>query len=1031
MYGSESVFNYPGSMTSGVSQTSDSSSASPVSKPYATLGSQDVLSFSGQGKKKPQGVMGAITDFGKGIVKGAYNAVASLFTVQGMAMAVGSLIFVAVAPAVAVPLLATAGVVMGGKQIAEGATTGDWEKAGEGTFTLGATMLGAKFGPKTVKGAGDAEYSFVSTSTKDGVTTASKPTGILGNTWANIKAVFGGKMGKLDKDGNIMTTADGKLVDGKNIYQLTKEKFSKGNEKAAENSANASTASNAVSSRTSSTSTVAPKPKTTSSTVNRSSSSMSMAAPMPKVEVARIQELQSRASGALTAEETLELKALEAKYPHHNAETVKVRRELAELKDLHDAQTKRELDPANRPRLDELRKLYQDQGNALKERRHLDRIQAARTNFEDLKLPEGFEEWTVEHDKGPDAFNHTLDLEEFESLHALRSNPAEEFTAADQTRYSALKQQLELKKNEIDQKWWISKTRDEVKQQKDIKAMLNADEPEVVNPTGWSVADLDRMSAQPKLAVKRLAELQKKDTLTATEKAQVQALEERFPHRSSANMLQRNELSEMERLHQQETKGTIDENAQERLDELRDKYPDQSDALDNQKFIAQIRSMRADFKGADLPQDVRAEWEADYNKGTKAFNYELDIHELEALNELRSNETYQFTEADHTHYNEVRQRVQDLHDAEKPKWFKDGNFDVKRMTDALEPVEVKAPAPESQMSLAKLDRLASKASDVEGQLALLNSEVSRIQELQQRTQPLNKADAADLKALEEKYPHRSAASVQKGRDLREMQRLLEKDAQKSLTEAEEKRFEELQDLYLPETNRAIDTRDIGWIREIRTDFKNAKVPADVRKQWSDSLAQGEEHFNAELDLSEFEKLKFLKGNKTYEFSDADLARYKELETSVKGRLQKLNDDWDPNIFNYDVEAAGEIDRLEALLEPQKTVNPSAQDKMSLEELDFQSFSKPKQQEGPQTEPTAQKKEIKQQASLDGDESDDEFFEFDEEDESVPSAPATGGAKKETVQDKDKKWYSGFSGPHGAGQIFSTTIAGSLTGDEPS
>ena len=983
MYGSESVFNYPASMTSSVSQTSDSASASPVSKPYATLDSQDVLSFSGQGKKKSQGVMGAVKDFGKGVVKGAYNAVASLFTVKGMAMAVGSLICVAVAPAVAVPLLATVGVVMGGKQIAEGATTGDWEKAGEGTFTLGATMLGAKFGPKTVKGAGDAEYSFVSSSTKDGVTTASKPTGILGSAWANIKAVFGGKMGKLDKDGNIMTTADGKLVDGKNIYQLTKEKFSKSNENAADSSANASTASSTVNSSSSSMSTVAPKSKTTSSTVNSSSSSMStvapkskttsstvnssyssmsMATPAPKVEVARIQELQNRASGALSAEEALELKALEAKYPHHNAEAVKTRKEIAELKDLHEAQTKGELDPANRPRLDELREQYY-LGDALIERRHLDRIQAARTNFEDLKLPEGYEDWTIEHQKGPDAFNHILDLEEFESLHALRSNPAEEFTAADQTRYTALKQQLELKKNEIDQKWWINKTRAEVKQQKDIKKMLNAPDPEVVNPTGWSVADLDRMSAQPELAVKHLEALQRKElqqqgSLTATEKTQMQALEDRFPHRSLENILQRREISEMADLYQQEAKGPLGEEAQERLAELKEVYPDQFEVLDNQRFISQIRSMRADFNGADLPPAVRAEWKPDYDKGTSIFNYELDIHELESLNELRSNETYQFTEADHTHYDQVRQRIQDLHDAEKPKWFKDGNFDIKRMTDALEPVGVKTPSPESQMSLKELDKLVGKPK-----VTIEQAETTELSNLfwRQTDGKTTRVQAARLEELSEKYPEA-------------------KDA-----------LDELRALDKIANERAINA-----------------LPEDMRNVFEGTGVRPTE----ELDIREFESLKALRANQSFTFGGEHMQRYDQLETALKGRLDQLEAESDPDFFSKDWDLEREIHGLRQLLNPQDTVNPSSEE--------FARVSKPAEK----------KATTKEDGDISDDESDDEFFEFDDDDfgESVPAAPA---AKKENVQDKDKKWYSGFSGPQGAGQIFSTIISGSLTGDEPS
>jgi hypothetical protein len=101
--------------------------------------------------------------------------------------------------------------------------TGDWEEAGKGTFTVGATMLGAKFGPKTYKGADDTQYAMVKTATKDGETTVTQRSGLFGSTWGNIKSLFGGKLAKLDQDGNSMLTADGKLLEGKNIYQISKE----------------------------------------------------------------------------------------------------------------------------------------------------------------------------------------------------------------------------------------------------------------------------------------------------------------------------------------------------------------------------------------------------------------------------------------------------------------------------------------------------------------------------------------------------------------------------------------------------------------------------------------------------------------------------------------------------------------------------------------------------------------------------------------------------------------------------------------
>jgi hypothetical protein len=117
MYGP--VFNSSSSSTFGVGQGSDNSS--PFSKPYATDGSHDTWNSSAHGeKKKSHGLLGSITDFGKGIIKGGMDAVTSLFSVKGMIMALGTVALVALAPAIAIPLLISAGVVMGGTQIIKG-----------------------------------------------------------------------------------------------------------------------------------------------------------------------------------------------------------------------------------------------------------------------------------------------------------------------------------------------------------------------------------------------------------------------------------------------------------------------------------------------------------------------------------------------------------------------------------------------------------------------------------------------------------------------------------------------------------------------------------------------------------------------------------------------------------------------------------------------------------------------------------------------------------------------------------------------
>jgi hypothetical protein len=171
--------------------------SSPFSSPFAGTDSADTLSLSGHGEeKKSKGIMGAITDFGKGIFKGAVNTVSSLFSLKGLAMTLGAAALVAVAGPIAIPLLIAGGLAIGGKQIFQGVTTGNWEKAGEGTFTVGATLLGAKVGPKSFKGADGVEYAL-----KGGDGFLSKPIGYL-------KSLIPGKMGKVYE----ATLPDGTVV---------------------------------------------------------------------------------------------------------------------------------------------------------------------------------------------------------------------------------------------------------------------------------------------------------------------------------------------------------------------------------------------------------------------------------------------------------------------------------------------------------------------------------------------------------------------------------------------------------------------------------------------------------------------------------------------------------------------------------------------------------------------------------------------------------------------------------------------------
>lgn len=193
--------------------------------PTSGMNQPDVFNHSGNGQqeKKSQGILGAIKDFGKGIVNGAINTVKSLFTLKGLALALGTIALAWAAPALAIPLLVLGGLAYGGVQIFKGISTGNWEKAGEGVFTIGATLLGAKFGTKlepTIKDAGGAKYIF--TKTKDG--NKVPVTGLFDKLAAYSKSLLpikSGKLSQVDDDGAIVADAT------KGAYQLGWESISK------------------------------------------------------------------------------------------------------------------------------------------------------------------------------------------------------------------------------------------------------------------------------------------------------------------------------------------------------------------------------------------------------------------------------------------------------------------------------------------------------------------------------------------------------------------------------------------------------------------------------------------------------------------------------------------------------------------------------------------------------------------------------------------------------------------------------------
>ncbi len=160
----------------------------PMNLPEGT----DSIQLAGQRPRK-KSVIGATFDVLKGIGKGAVNTVSSLLSVKGLLMTAGTIGVCALVGPPIIPFLVAAGVLTGGAQIAKGASSGNWENVGEGIFTLGTTMLGAKYAPTATRNAA-GEQLVLSNSVKAGAKTPGFIEGMFKGTWNQIRMVFGEKL---------------------------------------------------------------------------------------------------------------------------------------------------------------------------------------------------------------------------------------------------------------------------------------------------------------------------------------------------------------------------------------------------------------------------------------------------------------------------------------------------------------------------------------------------------------------------------------------------------------------------------------------------------------------------------------------------------------------------------------------------------------------------------------------------------------------------------------------------------------------
>ena len=157
-------------------------------------------------EEKVENQKGPIGGFFGGLWNGLTNTIKNLFTPDGLLMVGGFLALNFLTGGALTPIMFVLGGTIGTYQVGKGLATGDWEKMGQGAFTLGTTFLGAKFDFFTMKHkpSGEKFAMSLSTANKEGVATASKTMPGIAD---NFKLTAGAKM-------------PGTMNSQKNIYQV-------------------------------------------------------------------------------------------------------------------------------------------------------------------------------------------------------------------------------------------------------------------------------------------------------------------------------------------------------------------------------------------------------------------------------------------------------------------------------------------------------------------------------------------------------------------------------------------------------------------------------------------------------------------------------------------------------------------------------------------------------------------------------------------------------------------------------------------
>lgn len=186
----------------------------PILRPVQLNRKADTLHLPRAQKTKKRGIVSKSGAIAKGFGKAAIETLSNMLSIKGMLIAAATIGVAALAGPAVIPFMVAAGLLTGGVQMAKGYKSGNWEGVGAGLFTVGSSMLGSKFAPKTARNLSGEELRLAS-NTPGWLNQLPLPkliTGMIDGTKNQLRLVLGGKV-----------TNPARPEQPTNIYQLVRE----------------------------------------------------------------------------------------------------------------------------------------------------------------------------------------------------------------------------------------------------------------------------------------------------------------------------------------------------------------------------------------------------------------------------------------------------------------------------------------------------------------------------------------------------------------------------------------------------------------------------------------------------------------------------------------------------------------------------------------------------------------------------------------------------------------------------------------